>query len=323
MDVKNKIKKLISIVTCCYLLKRTQWYQNLFIDSDHTTYPDNTWYRAHDERNFRLVTLGSSGAKWAFDFSGFPVKGMNWAQQPQTLLESFNLLRCYHSILCRGGYVLITIMPFTGLNKETGLADAMKYLKINTQGEPIQPHFYKKACRCAEYPILLGKPAVKALIKFLLGCENPCDRFAKAMVHANTMNTEQLDKDARMWIDGWKSQFSIADFDASLTPQNLKGREYRISVMRNLIDFCIERGYRPVYVIPPVTKHLAKYYTRVFEQNYVYSFLEEINREVPLLDYSKESGLQKDELYFNSFFLNATGRKIFTKRVLNDLSLCE
>ena len=41
------------------------------------------------------------------------------------------------------------------------------------------------------------------------------------------------------------------------------------------------------------------------------------------LDYSKESDLQKDELYFNSFFLNTMGRKIFTKRVLDDLHLVE
>lgn len=28
-------------------------------------------------------------------------------------------------------------------------------------------------------------------------------------------------------------------FDAPLTPQNMKGREYRISVMRDLVDFVL------------------------------------------------------------------------------------
>ena len=55
----------------------------------------------------------------------------------------------------------------------------------------------------------------------------------------------------------------------------------------------------------------------------IYSYLKEVNREVLILDYSKESDLQKDELYFNSFFLNAMGRKVFTKRVLDDLHLVE
>lgn len=315
------MKRFISIVTFCPFIKKTQWYSEMFVDADHQVYPDNVWYRTHDERNFDIVVLGSSGAKWAFDFSDLPIKAMNWAQQPQTLVEDFNLLRCYHSILCKGGNVIITIMPFTGLNKDTGLMDAVKYLKIDTQGEPIQPYLYKKACRYAKYPILFGKPAIKALMKFILKREGAIDRFAKAMVHANAMNAEQLDRDAKMWVDGWKRQFSITDLDAPLTPQNIKGREYRISVMRNLVDFCVERGYFPVYVIPPVTKHLAKYYTHTFEQNYIYSYLKEIDREMLTLDYSKESDLQKDELYFNSFFLNATGRKIFTERVLNDLNL--
>lgn len=320
---KSNIKRFIGIITLCFLIKKTQWYSRIFVDTEHQVYPDNTWYRTHNERNFDVVVLGSSGAKWAFDFSNLPIKAMNWAQQPQTLVEDFNLLRCYHSILCKGGNVIITIMPFTGLNKETGLMDAVKYLKIDTQGEPIQPYLYKKACRYANYPILFGKPAIKALIKFILRREETIDRFAKAMVPVNAMNAEQLDRDAKRWIDGWKRQFSIADFDAPLTPQNMKGREYRISVMRDLVDFCVERGYRPVYVIPPVTKHLAKYYTRTFEQNYIYSYLKEVNREVLILDYSKESDLQKDELYFNSFFLNAMGRKVFTKRVLDDLHLVE
>ena len=114
----------LDVITLGFLIRRTQWYKSLFLDENHTIY--NTWYRSHAERDFQLVVLGSSGAKWAFDFSDLPVKAMNWAQQPQTLVEDFNLLRCYHSILCKGGNVIITIMPFTGLNKETGLMDAMK-----------------------------------------------------------------------------------------------------------------------------------------------------------------------------------------------------
>lgn len=232
-------KCIFDFITLGLLIRKTQWYKSLFLDENHTIYPDNTWYRTHNERNFDVVVLGSSGAKWAFDFSNLPIKAMNWAQQPQTLVEDFNLLRCYHSILCKGGNVIITIMPFTGLNKETGLMDAVKYLKIDTQGEPIQPYLYKKACRYANYPILFGKPAIKALIKFILRREETIDRFAKAMVPVNAMNAEQLDRDAKRWIDGWKRQFSIADFDAPLTPQNMKGREYRISVMRDLVDFVL------------------------------------------------------------------------------------
>ena len=114
---------------------------------------------------------------------------------------------------------------------------------------------------------------------------------------------------------------NIADFDAPLTADNQKGRDYRIKLMQALIDFCLEGGYKPVYVIPPVTDHLSKYYTEKFEEMYVYGFLKSVNRDIPLLDYSKDETLKDDDLYFNCFFLNKKGRKVFTGRVLKDVGV--
>lgn len=314
------IKKALNIVTGCNLLYKTNWYKSFFVDNDHETYPDNTWYRNHDERNFDVVNLGSSGGKWAFDYAETGIKGMNWAQQPQTLLEDFNLLRHYHSILRKKGYILIVIMPFTGLNKKTGIRDAIKYLKIDTQGEPIQPYMYKEACRYAEYPILFKKPAVKALIRFLLG-KDKLSVDNKPNMERNPMSDEELRQDAVRWMSGWKRQFTIDDFEAPLTEQNRKGREYRIGLMRQLIDFCKERAYQPVYVIPPVTEYLANKFTPKFRDIYIYDYLKQVDREIPLLDYSQEKSLMDKDLYFNSFFMNLRGRKLFTKRVFKDLGL--
>ena len=318
--LNSLLKKCFRLITGCSLISKTNWYKSMFIDYEHETYPDNVWYRNHDERNYDLVNLGSSGGKWAFDYSDFDVKAMNWAQQPQTLLEDYNLLRHFHSILKQGGYVLITIMPFTGLNKDTGLMDAMKYVKFDIQGEPIQPYMFKEAQRYAKYPILFKKPAIKALLKYLLGKDKPIKPNPATLMEYNPMDGRLLDMDAQRWIDGWKHQFNINDFDAPLTEENKKGRAFRIDLMRNLIDFCIERGYKPVYVIPPVTEHLAKYYTPKFEETYIYEYLKQVDRDVLTLDYSKSMEFRDDNLYFNSFFLNKKGRKLFTKRVLLDLN---
>ncbi len=315
-------RKAFKIITGCELLYRTNWYKSMFRDLNHETYPDNVWYREHDERNFDVVNLGSSGGKWAFDYAGLNVKAMNWAQQPQTLLEDYNLLRHFHSILRQGGYVLITIMPFTGLNKKTELMDAMKYVKFGIHGEPIQPYMFKEAQRYANYPILFKKTAIKAFIKYFLGKDKQIGVHPETLLEYNPMKNDELERDAKRWIDGWKKQFGISDFDASLTKENVEGRAYRIKLMQTLIDFCTERGYKPVYVIPPVTEHLAKYYTPKFEETYIYGYLKEVNREVLTLDYSKDKEFRfNDDLFFNSFFLNKKGRKLFTRRVLSDLGI--
>lgn len=316
---KNLIVRVFYHLTGNSLLKKTQWYRNMFVDYDYQIYPGNVWYREHDERNFDIVALGSSGAKWAFDFESAGIKGMNWANQPQTLQEDYNLLRHYHSILHKGSYVIITIMPFSGLNKTTGLMDAMKYVRLDYQGEAIQPFLYEKACRLSNYPILFGLPAIKALIRYILGIEPKDERFASAHMESNPMSKEQLESSALAFINGWKKQFEITDLEAPLTPKNQEGRKYRINLMRELIDFCTERGYKPVYVIPPVTQHLSKYYTPKFEDIYVCDFLKQVDRDILLLDYSKDSELKRDCYYFNSFFMNKNGRRAFTKKVMADL----
>lgn len=295
----------------------------MFVDMNHELYPDNYWYRKYDERNFDLVNLGSSSAKWAFDFSEFDIKAMNWAQQPQTLLEDYNLLRHFHSILKQGGFVLITIMPFTSLNKSTGLMDAIKYVKFNLHGEPIQPYMFNKAQLYANYPILFKKQAIKALIKYFLGRDKKIGERPETQLDLNPMSKEELERDAKRWIDGWKRQFGISDFEAPLTKENEEGRAYRIKLMQTLIDFCTERGYKPVYIILPVTEYLAKYFTPKFEETYIYSYLKEVNRDVLTLDYSKDKEFRfNDDLFFNSFFLNKKGRTLFTRRVLKDLKIC-
>ena len=318
--IKKVIKKAIKVFTGCEFLYKTNWYKSMFRDINHEIYPDNVWYREHDERNFDVVNLGSSGGKWSFDYTDLNIKAMNWAQQPQSLLEDYNLLRHFHSILKQGGCVLITIMPFTSLNKKTGLMDAMKYVKFDIQGEPIQPYMFKEAQRYANYPILFKKVAIKALIKYFFCRDGKIDVRPNTQLDYNPMNSQDLDADAKIWIDGWKRQFGIADFDAPLTEENQKGREYRIKLMQTLIDFCTERGYKPVFIIPPVTEHLAKYYTPKFEETYIYGYLKSIGRKVLTLDYSKNPEFRNDDsLYFNSFFLNKRGRKLFTRRVLKDL----
>lgn len=315
--LKRIIRKSTNYLLLSPIFKKTNWYRNLFIED---IYPGNNWYREHEERNYDLIVLGSSGAKWAFDFSTFSIKAMNWAQQPQTLIADYNLLRNYHSILRKGAIVVITIMPFTSLNKQTDIRDALKYQKLVAQA-PIQPYLHEKARKIADRPLLMGKPAIKALLKYCLGMDEPLRSYQNAMSTENPLTSEQLDKNALSFINAWKAQFGITDFDAPLTESNIQGRSVRIQVMREMIDFIVEREYIPIYVIPPVTHHLSSYYTKHFKETYIYSFLKDVNREVRLLDYSNDSELMKDELYFNSFFMNKTGRKMFTNKVLKDLGL--
>ena len=318
----NRIKRAIKnrvLIHGSKFVKRTLWYRNLFVDYDHERYPDNVWYRKHDERNFDVVNLGSSGGKWAFDYEGLPVEAMNWANQPQTLIEDFRLFKNFHSILRKGGKVLIVIMPFTGLNKRTGVMDCLKYVPT-LYWDNVDDEHIDAARRLAQYPLLFGKPAIKAVIKHLLGREQPPALLRGSDADENPMSPSELEADAQRWMDGWARQFGIDDFEAPLTPSNLEGRQVRIKVMRDLIDFITERGYEPIYIIPPVASALSRRFTPKFRQLYIYDYLAQVDRKVRLLDYSTTPDFA-DSMFFNSFFLNLRGRKVFTQLVLEDLGL--
>lgn len=302
-----------------FLIKPTVWYRAMFVDPDHKRYPDNVWYRDHDERNFDLVNLGSSGGKWAFDYEGTGIKAMNWANQPQTLLDDLCLFKNFHSILRKGGKVLIVIMPFTGLNKKTGVMDTLKYLPtLYWDIAQTMPYFHE-ASRLYHYPILFGKPAIKAAIKHLLGRETAPRPPRGSDTDRNQMSSEELERDAENWMRGWARQFGIDDFEAPLTPENQEGRKIRIKVMRELVDFIVEREYRPFFVIPPVERHLAEKFSKRFKDIYIYGYLKDVARDVPLLDYTNDPEWQSADLYFNSFFLNKKGRRLFTKCVWDDV----
>jgi hypothetical protein len=137
----------------------------------------------------------------------------------------------------------------------------------------------------------------------------------------NPMTVEELEQDALKWINGWKKEFTIDDLGDEITDENVQNRIIQADTMRELVDFCRERGFRPIYVIPPVTKYLAKYFVPKFRSLYIYEFLDMVGRDVATLDYMNDPSFSDTDLYFNSFFFNKRGRFLFTKRVLHDIGL--
>lgn len=311
-----EVAAILTIFVANRLVRSSNWFRSLHADPDHEIYPDNTWYRKHDERNYDLINLGSNSAKYAFDYLDEPVRAMNWSSGTQTLHDDYKLVRNFHSILKENGTVVITIMPFTSINKKTGLADAFRFWKVldSTQTAPE----YRKKCRLLErLPIFFGIPAIKSAAKVVLGKDKqPIDL---SFADKNPMPEEDLKKHASDMINSWKAEFSIDNLAQPLTAQNQKGREVRIDVMRKMLDFLKERGYRTAFVIPPVSSYLKKYFTEPFREIYIYSYLRQIDRDITIFDYLKSDEFEDKDLYFNSYYFNKRGAKIFTHRVISDL----
>lgn len=292
------------------LVKKTQWYKSVI--PNMSLYPTNEWYREHLERNFDVVNIGSSSARYAFDYSGLPVKAFNWGEQPQSLNNGFKILMTYFSILKKGGTVIISLCPLSGLDIEGkwGKDANDKYYYI-LPSESIND--YSSVVKRRNYPLVYYPiTSIKNLLRKTFGKENGGDtELAKTFID-----------DSEKWIRIWKAQFGIKSFEEPLSEANNKGQERRIALLKDILAFCIERDLQPSVVIPPMHSSLANKFTPTFRENYIYSFVNKANIfNVPFLNYMDDERFDDDKYFYNSFFLNEEGAKTFTKIVLKDLQV--
>lgn len=297
------------------ILQSNDWYQSKFRDC----------YKFWERFPFNLdvVNLGSNTAFYGFDYTSFPVKGANWAMRPQSFPQDFAILKTYYSYLRPRAIILIALGPYSSCYKNYKDLELEKYYTIlhpgTFEGFSLQ--------RCSEIYELKRHPFVKAPYKMTYGTIRQigkliCKRTDPAKIMKQKLDTQGLEQDALKWINGWQQQFGIEDMNAPLPAHIVAGRQKRVSILREIIQFCKERDLRPFIVLPPVTKYLSEKFSDIFRRNYIYTFLQEAGIEDNMfLDYLDNIPLSDEKLYFNSFFLNRRGSRVFTERVLHDVGL--
>ena len=291
---------------CNKVIRHTKWYEQYWNGVQ------KFWYL--NRFNLDVVNLGSNSGKYAFNYEGLDIAGMNWAVGPQSLVHDFNILKNYFSYLRSGATVLITLCPFSSLVSQYNTNTNLKYYTflhpatiLNfDENERIKALKIKES-PVREMPWLCIKQTLKEGIKHIIHRLVPkCD----------------IEKNAAIFIDSWKRQFGITDLDASLSEQHSKDQENRSQVLRDMIDFCLERNLKPALIVPPVHLSLSKKLTEKCRENYIYSFVRKANkRNVPFLDYMDDGRFQNDGYFLNSFFMSEDGAKTFTNIVLKDLNI--
>lgn len=302
MNVKNKIKKKLN-----GLIKRSYWYQNIL-------FPDCKKFWEHNTFNLDIINLGSSSGKFAFNYDKQPIKAANWAMSSQTLVADFEILRNYSSYLkSQNTIVLIPLCPFSCLGG-SNLYMPDKYYTI-LHFASIPQGNYKKAQEVKNiqqnplmhFPLMALKDEIKHLLK---------------NEEENKMSKEQMQVNAEEFMKGWMFEFSILDFKNELILKNKDAYKDSIKILSDMIDFCLNRNIRPILVLPPVSKYLAKKFTPEMLQLFVYDFVKKANtHSITFLDYWNDSEFLENDYFRNSFFLNYKGAQKFTKRVLNDLRI--
>jgi hypothetical protein len=293
------------------LAQRTNWYNNQLADG--------LKFRKQILFDLDICNLGSNSAKFAFSYEGTGLKGENWAVGPQTLSYDFCVLKNYFSYLKEGATVLISLCPFSGCIIE--YKDDAANHKYYSFLHPIlilnySPFTKAKVMQFVNTPFQSSPlTAIKRLIKDVPATNS-------ILLSTSSMDVESLNNDANKYLDAWKQEFSISNLDAQVSEQNRDCISYNTILLSEMISFCLERYLKPVIVLPPVTKALNSIFSKTFLENYIYSFVRNANtKQVPFLSYFDDERFADPDLYYNSYFLNVKGRKLFTMTVLMDLHL--
>lgn len=303
MSVKQKLIKGVNKI-----IRKGYWFNNEFLPECNKFWYYNTF-------NTDVMNVGSTNACFAFNYDGLNIKGANFALRRNPQWADLAVLKCYFSYLNpKKSTVLIPLCPFTALS---ALYENVEDFHYSVLRPPVMPTFYYQQQvrannmreRTFKYYTICG---------FLKDIKHMC--FSR---ESKVLSEEQLLSDANSVFDSWMSEFSLRDFEAPLSGLNKDSIKEAGRLLNETIAFCKARNIAPAIIIPPVYHTLADKFTEKGNQILFDSILNQVvDKNIPVLDYFRDKEFCEDKrLFRNSFLLNKTGARLFTKRVLTDLNL--
>ncbi len=303
---------ILSLIACAFfwnaLYKRTNAYQNQFIDVRKFSQEGGVG------NNLEIINLGSNHPKFGFDYTGLDVKGENWAVGPQTLEYDFSILRNNISHLASGAVVVIPICLLKMLLfRQEGRTVHTKYYSFLPPEDIVGYSKFEKFHRY-DFPLFFHPRNMCSPIRDIKKDE-------RLLLDENPLKTEEaLNKDADHWIDIWNKEFDIKLPSPTLSADNKSDIQKNIQILKEMIEYCLSKGLRPVIAILPVTNYLYSRFTPEFIERHILAYIAEANdAKIPVVNYLTDERFTDPSLYINSFFFNTKGRKKFTKQFIEDL----
>ena len=290
------------------LARSTSWYKEvMFQDCEK-------FWRLNDFE-LDVVSLGSNSAKFGFDYSNENVKGCNWAMGPQSLQLDLNILQTYYSYLKPGATVIIPLCPFSCLVGYDYSYWSDKYYTILHHSQipcfNIHKRILMNDIRQNPYRYIPLLQVLKEMVKKV--------KHHKALAIDSDM---QMQNNADIFINSWKEQFFLKDFDKELSLLNKHSYKESQEILFKIVDFCKRYGFTPVIVMPPVSKHLRSRFSKVAMKRLVNDYvMDAVGKDVRFLNYFSSNDFESNVYFRNSYFLSESGAKDFTKKVLTDLNL--
>ena len=288
------------------VFERTNYYLKNFGETDKL--------KGTDKVDF--VNSGSTFAYYGIDYGLAGVKGLNLALCPQSLLSDFKMLKHYEGRYNKGATVFIVISDLA-FAKE-GYTETLingKYYKILNRKE-IDCYDLFEAIRAKYFPVLYSW---KNFLRFHWDIRPG----GEVELEVNENDREAVEADAYQRGNAWMEEFGLKNLrNGRQGDKFCKEFSYTAGVVKDMVLWCLKRGYRPIIVNLPVTAEMEKHFSQEFLNAFYYgqikNILDSVGNDVSFIDLQKNEKLSDYLLYLDSCRLNKAGREIITKILIRE-----
>ena len=267
---------------------------------------------------YEMISFGSSYCRYGIFFDKNQ-SGFNFGIAAQFFYYTDLMLREYApKCLKKGGKVYLIIADLVFAEVGEGLFAPEKYQLI-LEKKTLGNEFSMGKHLRLRYPLFFGNTLFKLKIiahYIIYGLQDDY-----ALTETNPYNEEETLQAAEQRCKDWCSQFHLKDTISSNVSKDLEEifKKTR-ALLTGMIQYCKDNEYKPILVVTPVSKLMRNQLSDEFLKKVLYDNINMANiQNVPFLDYLDDERFADYSLYYRSAdFLNARGRRLFTKILLED-----
>lgn len=294
-----KIAFIVMVLSGLILVLSTM-YMNTYQYKDSMNSIIN--FKANMPENLVIINLGNSQSEAALEYK--TVNGYNMANGSQPFYYDAQILEQYSDRMEENCIVLMGISYFSFYYGAERQDVAAKYYWMLDRGR-IRQYSFAKEMAVKHLPILFD---IKAASQIFL------DRLPQQpqKIDGNNFSVEALPtvgKNRAMYFQQWYK---------SGGGENLEEQK---QILREMIVYCLDKGFRPILFTPPYTRYLNEHFPPDLLEEYFYEHIREVNIEnIAYLDYSHDSRFEDNhDLFGDADHLNAAGRERFSGILFEDL----
>lgn len=294
------------------VLLLNEYYYNIVLRNTQ----EHQIMRGRKKKNLNWISFGSSYCRYGLS-SGEDEVGFNFGVAAQFLYYSDKMLREYAtSCLKNKGnvYLIIAYLVFAEVGRGWyGVQRYNELLKKKTLGDD---YSYKQRL-LLRFPLLAHPRNIKRLLRYII----KGDQNQYSTLRYNELSEKEVHAQAAKRCSDWCRQFGLKDtISNDLSDELLKKFANTRKILTGMIQYCLDNDFKPILVVTPVSKIMREHLGKEFTQVVLYDNIKMSNKQnVPFMDYFEDPEFDDSSLYYNNAdFLNARGRELFTKKLLND-----